>query len=474
MTKLLTEYRNRRVTVLGLGQFGGGAGAVEFLVNAGARVLVSDQRSKDGLAITLHYLQKTLGDRFSAVEFCFGRNEASDIDDCELLVVNPAIRPDHKVVLLAAARGMPITTEMGLFWKHCPARIAAVTGSNGKSTTTAMLHAILQQRYPRAWLGGNIGRSLLPVVSQITPADWVVLELSSFQLYWLDQLKVSPQIAVVTNFSANHLDWHDTLDNYRHAKQSILRWQSPDDWSVLPSNDADAGSWPFNGRVHYFGPSESPAGPNRRKPGLTLADVQNWVTLPGEHNLLNGQAAGLAALAAGCTMGEIERSLRGFKALPHRLQLVGSPHGRQCYNDSLATTPESAMLGIESFSQPVVVMLGGYDKGVSLARLAATAFRQAKAIILMGTTGAALKAELERLRANVSDSTTPAPFIPKIVGPLPDWNSALAAAWSSSAPGDVILLSPGCASYDWFVNFADRGNQFANAVNGWCQLPSPA
>jgi UDP-N-acetylmuramoylalanine--D-glutamate ligase len=470
MTTLLTEYQNRRVTVLGLGLFGGGAGAVEFLANAGAQVLVSDQRSREGLATTLCQLQERLHDRFNAIKFCFGQNQTSDIDHCELLVVNPAIRPDHHLVLLAAARGIPITTEMGLFWKHRPANVAAVTGSNGKSTTTAMLHAILQQRYPRAWLGGNIGRSLLPVISEIAPADWVVLELSSFQLYWLDQLKVSPQIAVVTNFCANHLDWHDTLHNYRHAKQAILRWQSPNDWAILPANDADAGSWPFNGRVHTFGLDESASGPSESKPVLTLAEVRNWVTLPGEHNLLNGQAAGLAALAAGCTMDEIERGLRGFKALPHRLQLVGSPHGRQCYNDSLATTPESAILGIESFSQPVVVMLGGHDKGVSLTQLVATAFRRAKAIILMGTTGAALKAELEGLRPRLSESTTLAPVEPVIVGPVPDWNKALAAAWNCSAVGDVILLSPGCASYDWFVNFADRGDQFAKAVDSWSKL----
>ena len=224
----------RRVTVLGLGSFGGGAAAVRFLNERGARVRVSDQRTDEQLAGTLIEL-----DDLSDVEYALGGHEWSHFADADLVLVNPAVPPNHTKLEQIREAGIPQSSEMNLFWQLNCGRVIAVTGSNGKSTTTALIHSLIDQTGQRCWLGGNIGRSLLPDVDRIREDDWVVLELSSFQLHQLDAIRARPDIAVVTNFTPNHLDWHGSLEHYRQSKQAILRWQESDDWCVLNDLDAD-------------------------------------------------------------------------------------------------------------------------------------------------------------------------------------------------------------------------------------------
>jgi UDP-N-acetylmuramoylalanine--D-glutamate ligase len=322
-----------------------------------------------------------------------------------------------------------------------------VTGSNGKSTTTAMLHNILKQTGVPTWLGGNIGKSLLPDVDQIHPDDVVVLELSSFQLTDLDRLRVSPRVSVITNFSANHLDWHPSLDHYRWAKQTMLRYQTATDVAVLNADDADVRTWATHGITRPFSESDF----------ATPWPLQDWMALPGRHNLMNALAAAHAAAAWGATGEHIEAGLRTYQALPHRLQCVGEAAGRRFYNDSLATTPESAIVGLQAFREPVVLLAGGYDKHADLTAMATVIASQAKAVALMGTTAATLRALIDAIPERRCLASNP----------LPDFPAALAWAVAQSAPGDVVLLSPGCASYDWFRNFADRGDQFTAAARKW-------
>ncbi len=226
------EFVGRRVTVMGLGRFGGGLGAVEFLVQAGALVSVTDQRTADQLADSLKQIQ-----HLPLQELELGRHSERLFRECDLLVVNPAVRPDHPSVDQARQNGIEITTEIEIFCRRNPARTIAVTGSNGKSTTTALIHHLLQPHLAdhgrRAWLGGNIGGSLLHDLPQIHPADWVILELSSFQLEHLRQRRFRPDIAVITNLSPNHLDWHDSYAAYYRAKQGILDGQLRTDKAVL-------------------------------------------------------------------------------------------------------------------------------------------------------------------------------------------------------------------------------------------------
>lgn len=455
-------YRERRITVMGLGAFGGGVGAVRFLAERGARLTVTDARPAEQLADSVAELRDLPIERWR-----LGGHAAADFEDADLVVVNPAVQRDHPLLQRCRSRGVPLTSEMNLFWQHNRAPVLAVTGSNGKSTTTALLHSMLSYSGRRAWLGGNLGRSLLPEVERIQPADWVVLELSSFQLLDLDRLQVSPHVAVVTNFSPNHLDWHASLDEYRSAKQTILRWQSAADFAVLNVDDADVWSWPTKGTRLGFGFAAAAGGcgayahsggarlqsPTRR----AELPLQRWLRLPGRHNLANALAASAAAWAVGVDPEAMRLGIENYQPLPHRLQSLGSAAGREFFNDSLATTPESTLVALEAFDRPIVLLAGGYDKGSDLTEMARGIARRAKAVALMGKTG-------PRLGELIAASPAPHPCVSE---PLPDFRAAFAWAMDRSAPGDVVLLSPGCASYDWFRNFADRGEQFARLAREW-------
>ena len=457
------DYRQRRVLVMGLGSFGGGIGAVKFLVSRGASVTVTDLRPVEKLAESLAELKETPPDRL-----VLGHHDKSDFRSADLVVVNPAVKRDCPFLNEAINAGVPITSEMNLFWKWNRAKVIAVTGSNGKSTTTAMIHSMIEkfvQRQPgrRAWLGGNIGTSLLPLVDQIQPDDLVVLELSSFQLADINRLQASPHVAVVTNFAPNHLDWHVDLDDYRQSKQAILRWQTPQDTAVLNADDADVSLWPVRGRRLEFGLGftgqngvyfENRHAVVRINGGEVRWPLMDWLKLPGRHNVANALAAIAAAVSIGADTESVQQGIEDYQPLPHRLQFIAEVAGRRFYNDSLATTPESAEVALSAFDAPIVLLAGGYDKHVDLSHMADAIARQAKAVSLMGQTATSLR---EMIEGNVSK-------VCEVSLPQTSFNAAFDWAVEHSAPGDVILLSPGCASYDWFRNLSDRGAQFVELV----------
>ncbi|MBL8850256.1 MAG: UDP-N-acetylmuramoyl-L-alanine--D-glutamate ligase [Planctomycetaceae bacterium] len=422
------DWRGLRATVMGLGVFGGGEGATRFLAERGVQVTVTDHKQADALGPVVARIE-SLPD----VRLRLGGHDLADFTDTDLLVVNPAVRRDSPYLLQAIEAGVPLTSEMNLFWLlHC-GRTIGVTGSNGKSTTASLIHAMLEAAGLPARLGGNIGRSLLPEVENIRPSDWTVLELSSFQLADLDALQRSPEIAVVTNFAPNHQDHHASIDEYRSAKQAILRWQQPEDLAILNAQDADVAEWPTRARRQFFCENTHPT--LTASPGL-----------PGRHNRMNAAAAALAATAAGATLDAIQRAVGAFVGLPHRLQFVAEVDGRRFFNDSKSTTPEAAIAAIEAFpTSSIVLLAGGADKHVDLSAFAAAIRQRVKAVALLGQTAAAL----ERLIGN---------------GPRMYRAESLRAAFhwavSHAAPGEVVLLSPGCASLDWFANYEDRGRQF--------------
>ncbi|MHC4876811.1 MAG: UDP-N-acetylmuramoyl-L-alanine--D-glutamate ligase [Planctomycetota bacterium] len=473
----IDQLCGRRVTVMGLGSFGGGVGVVRFLADRGAAIRVSDLRTREQLAQSIGELADV-----SDIDWRLGDQAWSHFEDADLVVVNPAVRPDNSILSRLNERGVALTTEMNLFWQQNRGRVVAVTGSNGKSTTTALIHALLQAGGQRCWLGGNIGRSLLPVVDQIGPNDWVVLELSSFQLERLNWLHARPDIAVVTNFAPNHLDWHGTLDDYEHAKRSILRWQTANDWAVLNVQDRTVASWQGTARrLPYNAPQQSFLSPQGRGPGRGAADPAPfspadcvWLDkdtihlrcdgsehsvslsafrLRGKHNRENALAAAAAATIVGVGTAAIECGLAAFEPLPHRLQLVGEFDGRAFYNDSIATTPESAIAALDAFDEPIVLLAGGYDKQLDLSSLVDSIEHRAKAVSLLGATGPRLAEQLDRVPESPTHRVAQ------------DFRDAIRWAVEQSAPGDVVLLSPGCASYDWFSSFADRGQQFAEIVH---------
>ncbi len=447
------------VTVMGLGRFGGGLGAVRFLAARGASVTVTDLLAADELSEPLSQLADC-----PVAAYHLGGHVDADFVDTDLVVVNPAVPPTSPFLMRARKAGVLLTSEMSLFWQFNRSRTIGVTGSNGKSTTAAMTHAILEAAGLRSRLGGNIGTSLLPEIDGIGPGDWSVLELSSFQLDDLDRLPASPNIAVVTNFTPNHLDWHGSLSEYRRAKQSILRWQTPDDVAILNQDDADVCSWQTFGRRLGFGSRDTDGdgifergtehvlrmdGSQQRFP------MGEWVSLPGRHNLANAMGAACAALAAGADLEAVRRGLEAYRSLPHRLEFVAEVRGRRFYNDSLATTPESAVVGLEAFSRPVVLLAGGYDKQIDLTPLAQAIVRRAKAAALMGQTADLLACLLEVHVAKDGEPPT---------CECGSFEEAFEWAVKQSQPGDVVLLSPGCASYDWFRNYAERGRRFGELV----------
>ncbi len=322
-----------------------------------------------------------------------------------------------------------------------------MTGSNGKSTTAAMTAAILAANGRRAWLGGNLGGSLLENLDKIRGDDWVVLELSSFQLWHLgggiDQpssMPRMPQIAVVTGCSPNHLDWHSSWAEYVAAKQSILLRQTAADMAVLNPYDAEASSWRrlVRGRLLELPPLE-------KLPKLQLS---------GRHNLINAACAAAAAGGAGCDWQAVAHGLEGFHALPQRLEWFAVIDGRRFYNDSSATTPESTVAALESLDGDVWLLAGGADKGCDFGPMAAAIVRRAQGAALFG--GVA-----EMLRARIAVQKADLPCVA-----LTTMDEALHWCWRRSKPEDVILLSPGCSSHDQFRNFRRRGEEFVRLVSG--------
>ena len=278
-----------------------------------------------------------------------GGHQEADFREAGLVVVNPAVRPNNPWLEIVRQSGVPLTTEIDLFLQHCPATTIGVTGSNGKSTTAAMIATILQADGRRTWLGGNISGSLLNVLDKIKPDDSVVLELSSFQLFYLRLETRVPHIGVITSFSPNHLDWHKDMDEYAAAKRVLFQRQRPADLAVINTHDRRLTAWEqfVCGRL------------------LPLVSIDELPRLPvaGWHNRLNAACAATAALGAGYSRTAVERGLLGFRGLPQRMERIAEIAGRTFYNDSTSTTPESTIAALESLDRPAFLIAGGRDKG---------------------------------------------------------------------------------------------------------------
>lgn len=456
-----------RALVMGLGLFGGGLGVTRWLALQGWKVLVTDTKSHADLATPIAELHELISR--GVVELRLGEHREDDFRDADLVIANVAVpRPWENTFLNAArAHAVPITTEIGLFIERLPAGVitVGVTGSVGKSTTSAMLAEILTQamtpragasaltsgrpRSPRVFYGGNIGVSLLSSLGEIQPGDIIVLELSSAMLHWLAGW--SPHVAVVTTFAANHIDWHLTLEHYRASKQQILRSQAPGCVAVLGE---DAASWPLQPGVRRI-----TLGRDRRVDRLVI---------PGVHNQQNAALA----VAAACAVVDLTRRqdpsmpellqdraidiVRQFRGLPDRLELVlRTPNPAvSCFNDSKSTTPESSMLAIEAFSEHpgpghVHLIVGGYDKGSDMRALA-RACAPLAGVYTIGRTGREIAEGVRSAGGSVIECET--------------LEKAVESAWGRLTDGDVLLLSPACASWDQFANYQERGRRFTELV----------
>ncbi len=438
-----------------------GIASATYLAAHGARPVLTDMRSADQLADARQRLQS------HDVEWQLGNHPATMLDGAQMLLLSGGVPSDLPLVAEAQARGIAISNDSQLFLEAAPCRVIGITGSAGKTTTTTlvgrMAKAMEGNGVRRAWVGGNIGNPLLTDVDAMNAGDLAVMELSSFQLEWMTR---APQVAAVLNIAPNHLDRHGTMEAYTAAKARILDYQSKDDVAVLNRDDAPTMALAprVQGSLWTFGRGELAEG----EYGSFVRDGQIWlrnadgeqavvalseIELVGEHNLLNVLAACAIAGAAGISAEAMRAGVRGFRGAPHRLETVRTVNGVDWINDSIATAPQRTEAGLRSFDRPVVLMLGGRDKGLPWQELAALAQHRARHVVLFGEPAEMLDGVF----------ATHAPSLHRNrAAKLAD---AVKAAAAAAQAGDVVLLSPGGTSFDEFVDFEERGERFRQLVS---------
>lgn len=458
---MTANWRNKKVIIIGAARQG--LALARYLARHGAQVTVNDRRTADQLTEEMQPLTKF------EIQWSLGGHDPQIVTGSDLVFVSGGVPLENPIVQAAHQQGIPVSNDTQLFMDVVPCKTIGITGSAGKTTTTTLVGRIAQSglggKYGRIWIGGNIGDPLLNYVDEMQASDLAVMEVSSFQS---ELMTTSPDIAVVLNITPNHLDRHDTMENYTAAKSHILLHQSGNGTAILGRDDP--GAWGLaaavRGKLLSFGFSSLPDGMDGayieneqffiRDDGqiipLPVADV---IELRGEHNRLNALAACLIAYAAGFSPEAMRDGIKGFRGVPHRLEFVRTWRGAQWYNDSMASAPERTIAAIHSFSGPLILLLGGRDKDLPWEDLAKLVHQRVDHVVLFGEAAGKIEAALgARIPGN-------RPFSQVRVNTLKD---AVLAASRVAQPGFVVLLSPGGTSFDEFKDFAERGERFKEWV----------
>ena len=459
----------KRIVILGLARQG--KALAQFAAAVGAQVVVSDMRPAEKLAGILSELSNL------EIEYVLGDHPLSLLDGTDVLAISGGVSLEMPLIQSAIQRGIELTNDSQEFMRRCQAESIGITGSAGKTTTTALTGVMSQMAGKRTWVGGNIGRPLIADLDKMGPDDVVVQELSSFQLEIWHQ---SPHIAAVLNITPNHLDRHKTMTAYMEAKANILRFQSQDDVAVLSADDPGSRALAsrVQGKLRLFS-TRVPV-----KEGAFVYDNHIWlrngkdqqvchvndIRLRGAHNVANVLAATLLADAAGIPLEAIRKAIMTFGGVDHRLEQVATVHGVQYINDSIATAPERVLAALNSFNEPLILLAGGRDKDMVWDEWTRQVVARCKAVVLFGALAEMLEEKLVVSREPLAVSPEmPAasrqPLAAKVVR-VETLAQAVGAAAALAVPGDVVLLSPGGTSYDAFTDFEERGKVFRELVKG--------
>jgi UDP-N-acetylmuramoylalanine--D-glutamate ligase len=449
----------RRVLVMGLGLLGGGVASARYAVAQGAaEVAVTDLRSAEVLAPSLAKLAGL------PIRYVLGAHDEADFRRADVVVRNPNVRRDSPYLAVARAAGARVEMEIAWFFRACPGPIAGITGTRGKSTTTLLLHHILQRAGLGPQLGGNLGNiETLSLLPEITPERWTVLELGNWMLEGLHTIRRSPHLAIFTNLLPDHLNAYASMEDYGEAKSAIFRYQGPDDVAIFDHDNAytrRCGEEAPSRNVWFFNPERRVAWRRGVEEAAEPFAFAGDVRLRGAHNLGNVQAATLAAERIGVPDATIHAAVADFGGVPHRLEVVRVVDGITYVNDSASTAPIAGVAALGSFAEPIVLIAGGNSKNLDASEYAAAAARRCKRVVLLA--GNASDAFAEQVRAAAPKQGVADP----VEGPYDDFARALAAARAAAAPGDVVLLSPGFTSFGMFLNEFDRGDQFRAMVQG--------
>ncbi len=449
------KVKNKKVAVIGVGV--SNLPLVRMLAQWGAEICVHDKRSAEQLG--------EVYDEICALgaETVLGEGYLDKIKDgTEIVFKTPGIRCDMPAIVEAEKRGAQISSEMELFFEVCPAKIIAVTGSDGKTTTTSLIYDMLKRGGYKCYLGGNIGRPLLPEVSEMKADDIAVVELSSFQLH---TMKKSADIAVVTNVTPNHLDWHTDFEEYAESKKAVFKYQGEGGKVVLnfDNNITRAFESDTENGVYFSSKSEIADGYCLKdnkivrmiggKPAREVLETDT-IYIPGMHNVENYMAA--AAAVEGLVSDEVIRETAvEFKGVPHRIEFVRELDGVKYYNDSIASSPARTTAGLVSFGDKKVILIaGGYDKKIPFDEFGAVVNEHVKKLVLVGNTSEKIESAV---RAAKNYNGMP-------IYRCTEFKEAVEMARAVAESGDIVILSPACASFDLFKNFEVRGDTFKEIV----------
>lgn len=444
------ELANQNTLIVGLGKSGIAAG--RFLKNKGACVTITDKADEKELSA---YLATA---RESGIEMELGRHEIASFETADLIVVSPGVPHTIEPIIRAKHRGVPVIGEIELAYQFIREPIIAITGTNGKTTTTELVGEMLESSGFKVFVGGNIGNALIGYADQEEKAEIVVAEVSSFQLDTIDTFK--PKVAVLLNITEDHLDRYPDFQAYAAAKGRIFENQQADDTAVLNGSDTiirtlskDIKSRKFFFNCHEAGEAGARINGQTMIIGLspeTEIEIDlSAIKLTGRHNMENAAAACLAALAAGGTIAGIQSALMKFKGLAHRLEYVDTIDNIKYFDDSKATNVGAVARALESFRNPVVLIMGGRDKGGSYHVLKDLVERHTKALILLGEAKERIKSALGHIVPTREASTM---------------KEAVLLARQAAVPGDAILLSCACSSFDMYRSYAERGEAFRRVV----------